>query len=66
MYEELIALRAENKVLRELQGLPAKKAVGQALFLVRNIKITNKSSKFAWLWLVQEKKEKKKGQQEII
>lgn len=28
MYEELIALRAENKVLRELQGLPAKKAVG--------------------------------------
>lgn len=27
MYEELIALRAENKVLREIQGLPARKIV---------------------------------------
>lgn len=27
MYEELIALRAENKVLREIQGLPARKMV---------------------------------------
>lgn len=27
MYEELIALRAENKVLREIQGLPAKRMV---------------------------------------
>ena len=27
MYEELIALRAENKLLREIQGLPAKRMV---------------------------------------
>ena len=27
MYEELIALRAENKVLREIQGLSAKSQV---------------------------------------
>lgn len=27
MYEELIALRAENKLLRELQGLPARRMV---------------------------------------
>lgn len=27
MYEELIALRAENKLLRELQGLPARRLV---------------------------------------
>lgn len=27
MYEELIALRAENKVLREIQGLPARRMV---------------------------------------
>lgn len=27
MYEELIALRAENKLLREIQGLPARKMV---------------------------------------